>query len=118
MGENLATILKLRERCSMHLSQHLILPCYLAGSFHPSFIEEYAGGLLVGRKSKRNLDIRENGTGKGDPLSNRPRRKRGRAEKEEDCRPAARLCGEDGEKDEKRPLGMLRLCAPRASSAN
>jgi hypothetical protein len=48
-------------------------------------------------------------------------RKRGRAEKEEECRPAARPCGENdayGENDEQRPLGMLRLCAPRASSAN
>jgi hypothetical protein len=48
--EDGGSILKLRETCSMHLSQRLILPCYLAGSFHPSFIEEYAGGLLVTRK--------------------------------------------------------------------
>ncbi len=28
------------------IRKHLILP-YLTGSFHPSFIEEYAGGLLM-----------------------------------------------------------------------
>jgi hypothetical protein len=28
------------------IREHLILP-YLTGSFHPSFIEEYAGGLLM-----------------------------------------------------------------------
>jgi hypothetical protein len=28
------------------IRKHLILP-YLTGSFHPSFIEEYAGGLLI-----------------------------------------------------------------------
>jgi hypothetical protein len=44
------------EELQEHIRTHLILP-YLFGDFHPSHIQEYAGGLLLALEKLANVNV-------------------------------------------------------------